>query len=97
MSEPKRETRYPKLAPLKERLMKIHQRGAHEKTVESSLADMVSHLEEAAYQVAHQTFMGENFDNYEDLRNLAKVEKELHAVAEKLEGALACRNSYFRY
>ena len=94
MSEPKREVRYPKLHSLKQRLQRTQERD--EPTVEASLIVLVDGLEEAAYRVAQQTFLGENFDNYADLRNLAKLKRELHDVAVKLESALECRNAFFR-
>lgn len=97
MSEPQRETRYPALADKAERLKGIHDRGPHETTVESCLVRLVSALEETAYQVAMQEFVGENFDNNEDLRNLYRLEKDLARVAEALEQALVTRNAFFRW
>lgn len=97
MSEPQRKTRFAALAPLRKRLEGIHKRGNHPQSVESSLVDLVDALEEAAYQVAFARFIGENFDNHGDLRNLAGVEKDLDKVAAALQGALNQRNSYFRF
>lgn len=97
MSEPQPEIRFPKLAPLRERLAAIHQRGNHSASVESSLVELVDALEKAAYHVAFTQFIGENFDNHADLRNLAMIEKDLQSLADSLQSALAHRNSYFRF
>ena len=65
--------------------------------MESTLAQLVDGLEELAYQVQMQIFIGENFDNLADIRNLQKLEKDLAKVSKSLEVALGTRNSFFRW
>lgn len=97
MSEPQRQTRFPALLPLKERLSKIHDRSPHEEGVEVALVHLVEALEEAAYQVEFYKFLAENSDSTQDLANLARVRKHLERVGQELEEALKERNSYFRW
>lgn len=97
MSEPQRQTRFPALEPLQERLAKIHGRSPHDQGVEVSLIHLVEALEEAAYQVEFQQFVAENSDSTQDLSNLARVALHLQSVATTLQGALQERNAYFRW
>lgn len=97
MSEPQRQTRFPNLRPLQERLANIHGRSPHEEGVEVALVHLVEALEEAAYQTEFHQFLAENNDSTQDLANLARLGKHLEAVSQSLQTALQERNSYFRW
>lgn len=97
MSEPQRKIRFPELSSLRDRLQAIHERGPHSQTVESTLVQLVDGLEELAYKVQMQIFIGENFDNLADIRNLQKLETDLEKVSKSLQLALGTRNAFFHW
>jgi hypothetical protein len=97
MTEPDRTPHFTKLRPLQARLLKIHQRGPHPETVESTLVDLVESLEKAHFRARFELFIGENFDNNSDIRNLRQVQRELESIGESLEKACAIRNSFYRF
>ena len=95
--EPQREIRYPKLEPLTQRLRGITDREPPGESVESCLVSLVEQLEATAFRVDFRYFMGENYDNHPDMRNLSLLKNDLEKVAEALEKALATRNAFFRW
>jgi len=97
VSEPQREIRYPKLETLTERLRGIRDREPPGESVESCLVSLVEQLEATAFRVDFRYFMGENYDNHPDMRNLSLLKNDLEKVAEALEKALATRNAFFRW
>jgi hypothetical protein len=97
MKDPDNSPHFPALQPLKERLLKIHERGHHPETVESTLAELVDSLEKAHYRLRFKVFVGENYDDHADMKNLHNVRRELEAIGERLEKACKIRNSFFRW